>query len=423
MRGLLVYLLNKIYQLLPLPLHTKIFLKNLIYPQIDRLIGKKLNKIQIDNIKNNLSRTNDYAGEVLIIDNLTPRANRDSGSIDQINFIKILTENNYRVYFLPSSNLAFDGKYSEYLVSLGVITFCKELHHTTRNILKTHGEKFSHILFYRYTNFFLLERLADKFSPSSRKILMTVDLHHIRDPRIGLISRKSKIKEKELLCIDRADTVVVVSESEKLYLETLGYQDIFLLPLLRENNDSQPKNIHKDVRIGFIGGFNHPPNEESIKWIINSLWPNIQKMDKNGWKISELIICGSNIPQSFIDANKVDGIKFMQSIEDEKSFFDLIDISIAPIFSGAGLKGKVVSSFSYCVPVIGTEIAFDGFPEKFSNEAIFLIANNPQEYLKQIEHLVLTEDLYKEISQHCNTYFNKNFTRNILEERVLQILS
>ena len=59
-------------------------------------------------------------------------------------------------------------------------------------------------------------------------------------------------------------------------------------------------------------------------------------------------------------------------IEDEADAFRTARISLAPLPFGAGLKGKVLSSFTYRTPVLGTNFAFEGFEnldQKFFTES------------------------------------------------------
>ena len=59
-------------------------------------------------------------------------------------------------------------------------------------------------------------------------------------------------------------------------------------------------------------------------------------------------------------------------IEDEADAFRTARISLAPLSFGAGLKGKVLSSFIYKTPVLGTNFAFQGFEDldaKFFTES------------------------------------------------------
>ena len=57
--------------------------------------------------------------------------------------------------------------------------------------------------------------------------------------------------------------------------------------------------------------------------------------------------------------------------------------NFAPLFTGAGVKQKVFESIACGTPVIGTEIAFEGLPEKYSN--MMLLANDVESYLKAME--------------------------------------
>src|SRR5690606_23415685 len=59
-------------------------------------------------------------GHILIIDACTPTPDQDSGSLDMFNLMRILRSQNHRVHFIPQSNFAHFGAYTERLQEMGV---------------------------------------------------------------------------------------------------------------------------------------------------------------------------------------------------------------------------------------------------------------------------------------------------------------
>ncbi|MCX6186366.1 MAG: glycosyltransferase family 4 protein, partial [Bacteroidetes bacterium] len=58
---------------------------------------------------------------------------------------------------------------------------------------------------------------------------------------------------------------------------------------------------------------------------------------------------------------------------------------IAPIFSGAGVKVKVLDALSSGTPIIGTHIAFEGIDDTIFSNAMFL-CNNENDFVDKINN-------------------------------------
>jgi GT2 family glycosyltransferase len=361
---------------------------------------------------------------ILIIDSISPRGDHDSGSLDQINLIDILIKNGMRVHLAPIDNFLHDGSYTEELQKKGVNCLYSPFYNSIDEVLKDYGDIFSHILIYRYHNFISTEKAIEKYCPKAIKVLMTVDLHHVRAESEGLKGSKlEEIKRNELYAIKNSHASVVLSDTELSYLKSLNLSNISQLPIIRESTSFIQKAKKESFTLGFIGGYNHPPNIKAVNFLMEDLWPALNKYFEKKEKVPpKLLIAGSNMPNELLNKSSKN-VSIIGFQEDLAAFFDSIDASISPLFSGAGLKGKIVSSFSFSTPVLGTPLAFDGFPNKSQFNNIFLECKSIDEFIFMIEELIDDDQKYKNIVIDSWNYFNSNFTKDVLEDSVLKILS
>ena len=120
---------------------------------------------------------------VLIIDEVTPRPDEDSGSNDMYNLIDILLENGFRVHFFPNSNQAIDGDYTFNLQKKGVNCLYHPTFKNIDDIEQSIGNIFSHVVLTRLSIADeLFEKVKSLFS-NARIIFNTVDLHSLREKR------------------------------------------------------------------------------------------------------------------------------------------------------------------------------------------------------------------------------------------------
>lgn len=363
-------------------------------------------------------------GHILIIDSITPRMNRDSGSIDQINLIKVLLSENYRIHFVPVDNFQKDGAYTEYLQNLGVNCIYFPFFNSLDDFLIETGDIFDAIFFYRYSNLISNLSVTKKLCSSAKNILMTVDLHHLRESRSSNNKFKNQqIKKLELDAIRKADISVVLSNFEKDYLINEGVSNsLKTIPLIRQAKPYKKRLFEKTKGIGFIGGYNHPPNVESFYWLVEEIWPQlIEEFNSKNLTIPKLYIAGSNMPQEFYNYRS-DHIEILGFQESTSKFFDSINFSICALKSGAGLKGKVASSISYGVPVIGSKYAFEGFPNSIEEKNFFIEANTTKEFISCIDECMLKVKNYERISKKAWEYFDQNFTTDALRSEIISLL-
>lgn len=323
-------------------------------------------------------------GVILWIDYQLPDPTRDSGSVRAVEVAKLLRELGYLVIFVPQ-NGDFLGLNPYWLAREGV--HLQRSLSTAYNLLSRLGLSPDTVILSRVTvakEFFAKIR---GIFPNARIVFDTVDLHFLRLERQALSSNSSSLesvasrtREVELDLIGKADTTLVVSDAE--------------LALLRKINPKAEievvSNIHQQVlhlekpvdALGmvFVGSFNHPPNEEGIRWFLDRVWPKLpQEVRSEG-----LRIVGPNPPtwlKNFADQD----VQVMGWVESSMEVVSSSRVSIAPILSGAGVKGKVGEAMTAQTPVVGTSIALEGMGLVDSESC--LIADAPEEFAMAITYL------------------------------------
>jgi hypothetical protein len=123
----------------------------------------------------------------------------------------------------------------------------------------------------------------------------------------------------------------------------------------------------------FFGLWSRKENLEGLMWFIKKVYPLIDLNDKTkftiiGSGLSEKIKKNIAFNSHFEYAGFVD--KPLDVIYQSRAL-------IAPLFSGAGVKVKVIDTYTTGTPVIGTDITFEGLP---NIDGLQYLAKTPQEY-------------------------------------------
>ena len=156
----------------------------------------------------------------------------------------------------------------------------------------------------------------------------------------------------------------------------------------------------------FIGALDWAPNQEGLNWFIKNLWPRIHT------KFPDLIfkIAGRNAPEKIIANFNKPNIEYIGAVDNAYQFMNQNAIMIAPLFSGSGMRIKIIEGMSLGKVIITTTIGSEGIDTNH-NENI-LIADTEMDFIKSIEQLVTDQNLFNKISNNAIKFIENNFNNN-----------
>ena len=127
----------------------------------------------------------------------------------------------------------------------------------------------------------------------------------------------------------------------------------------------------------FIGKWSRADNLDGIVWFFKEVAPLI----KENVTIS---IIGKGFPNDKIsNSNPRIKVNILGFVNNPYDMIANCTAVLSPLFTGAGIKVKVIESLACGAPVIGTSIAFEGLDTKFSD--FMLLCNEPSDYINAME--------------------------------------
>ncbi|CAN5770703.1 hypothetical protein BH20PSE1_BH20PSE1_02780 [soil metagenome] len=335
----------------------------------------------------------------LFVDACTPAPDHDSGSIDALNLMLMLKQFGLHVTFCPNSNSAHFGRYTRDLQRRGIECLYRPFVSRLEPWLEEHGRELTVVVLSRVSQASPVLPLVRNLAPQATIVFNTVDIHFLRLAREAeLGSDRTKLEDSErtrraeLEVMVNVDLTLVVSKHEKEMLRSLVPEaNIGWLPLPREipGRSENPSTKRRDIV--FLGGFDHLPNRDAVEYFLKEIWPLILAEDPN----AHFVIAGSKMPKDYGNLTQ-EGVEVRGLVEDLDAFFAEARMSVAPLRYGAGQKGKIVTSFSYGVPVVCTPVAAEGM-EIFDGEHA-LIAGTPRDFAQAVLRLLLDDSLWERLS-------------------------
>ncbi len=363
-------------------------------------------------------------GTILVIDERIPFPDRDSGSMDTYQYLRILTSFGLHVIFASEIFTTHMGRYTSDLQKLGVEVLYSPYWTDFEQILKSIGSSLDYVLVYRAP---VAAKILDQIrehAPQAKIIFDTVDLHFLRMEREAALSKSSdriqlanKMKDVELDLIGKVDATIILSHFEKeLVREILPTAALYEIPIVREIPPYSEIGFDDRRDVVFVGGYEHLPNVDAVKWFVAEVFPLLTMKLFDG----NFIIVGSNVPPEITDLAKP-GIVVRGFVDDLEGVFSKVRLSVAPIRYGAGLKGKVISSMNCGVPVVATSIAVEG-GGFIAGESV-LVADDAELMAETIMHLYTDKTRWESISRNAYDYSCNNFSVPVIAAKLHNLLT
>lgn len=359
---------------------------------------------------------------LLLIDSCTPTPDRDSGSMDVFNSIRIFLALGFRVSFIPESNLLDLGPYTRALEDLGVECLHAPRISSVKSWLQAWGATYDAVMLFRAPVAIRHLSHVRRYCPQARVIFSTIDLHFLRESRQSGTTPEpttawNPLHRAELDCIQRADKTIVISEAERRWLEAAipGLQ-LALVPLVRELPASREVAFEDRAGMAFIGNFQHPPNVDAVRYFLEEIWPEIHR------QLPEVVfyIVGSYLPGSLnIQANE--DVVALGYVEDLDAIFGSIRLTVAPLRFGAGLKGKVVTSLGYGVPAVVSSIAAEGMGLVDGEEV--LVADGVEAFRDQVLNAYRDQRLWERLAREGRAAAQRLYSLEVSRQAYREIFS
>jgi len=109
-------------------------------------------------------------------------------------------------------------------------------------------------------------------------------------------------------------------------------------------------------RIVFIGSLDFRPNQQTVSWIVDELWPRVRERAPD----AHLAIAGSAPPAWLRDRARERGVELHANVADADAFLRRASVVLAPLFAGGGMRIKVLEAMAHAKPVVATAIGAGG---------------------------------------------------------------
>ena len=186
------------------------------------------------------------------------------------------------------------------------------------------------------------------------------------------------LRRYEMSILDKVDGIAAITLTDASYFRRVTATPVIDLPFGIDIDRFSPVyKIGEKPTFYHIGSMNWMPNEEGIKWFLKNVWDDVHKRIPE----AKLYLAGRNMPQWLLKTKKKN-VVVVGEVPDAHEFVTTHGIAIVPLFSGSGMRIKIIESMALGKTVITTMVGAEGIPySEFEN---IIIADNEPKMVESI---------------------------------------
>jgi polysaccharide biosynthesis protein PslH len=195
-----------------------------------------------------------------------------------------------------------------------------------------------------------------------------------------LKNQNKQLQKFEVGHLNEFDVLLAITGRDMEAFRQLGFRNTGVVAPVGLDLTEYPfdnQQIAPANTVGFIGALDWMPNQHGLVWFLENVWPKVAKCFPN----AQFHIAGKNTPNWL--RTKTNGQATVHGeVQDAKAFIRAHGVLVAPLFSGSGIKIKVLEGMALGRVVVTTSIGAEGIPALHGQH--LLIANSVSDFEKQL---------------------------------------
>ncbi len=229
-----------------------------------------------------------------------------------------------------------------------------------------------------------------------------------------LKNQNRQLREFEVQALNQFDLLIAITQPDMDIFRSLGYAKQGIVAPVGIDLSEYPENemgADSAKRLCFIGALDWMPNQQGLVWFLERVWQKLSSTNKE----LQFQIAGKNTPD-WVRQKAGESATVHGEVPDAKAFIQGHGILVAPLFSGSGIKIKVLEGMALGRVVITTEIGAEGIPA--INGQHLLIANNAEEFERQLNWCFENPAAAAKIGKQARSFIQHSFDLSEIGKQV-----
>ena len=224
-----------------------------------------------------------------------------------------------------------------------------------------------------------------------------------------------RLKNEEIKFWNNIDSILSISETDRSYIIKQCPTPTYTLGLHIEKRHLQYNDQSTKVDFFHLGAMDWLPNQDGINWILKDVFPKVKQKEKS----AEIHLAGRAMPTK-LKSHKQDGYYNHGEVSNASDFMSKHKVMLVPLFTGSGIRVKIIDGMSLGKCIISTSIGVKGI--NCSNNKNILIANTENEFIEAMCFCIQNPDKVNEIGNEAKKYARENFSKQHITNELKKII-
>jgi polysaccharide biosynthesis protein PslH len=231
--------------------------------------------------------------------------------------------------------------------------------------------------------------------------------------QLYLNSLTERIRNFERDAWKQYDLLLPITEKDSYLVTRLeDVNDMIIAPFSIDTTLIRP-NPANERWVGYhIGAMDWLPNQDAINWFLSKAWPKVHSAAPK----FEFYFAGRHMPKEFTRMN-IPGVHCVEEVADAHQFIADKKILIVPLWSGGGVRVKILEAMAAGKIVITTSKGIKGIDAKPGEH--FLLAQKPEDFARSVKWCLDNKQLAEEMAQNAYHLVKERYDYNKVIKTVI----
>lgn len=275
-----------------------------------------------------------------------------------------------------------------------------------------------------YVDHWLMWPVSERFHAKSRRLLNLHNAEHMiferaADTHRGILKPLLRLEafrvRRYLRHIGmKADAIHSISEADRHELIAIGLPASRITSILPCVDVTAGTTGRPGGRVLFAGTLTWAPNAEGLDWFLRDVLPGLTLTEP-------LQVVGGEPLPSWHQLPASAKVEFLGRVPSVEPLYAEAGVMIAPVFSGSGIKLKIVNSLARGLPVVTTSCGIEGFPPGW--EGAVRVSDEPAGFGRAVSEIIEDAEGWAVASQQAKQYAARHFSSEAARSKLEECLN
>jgi glycosyltransferase involved in cell wall biosynthesis len=227
--------------------------------------------------------------------------------------------------------------------------------------------------------------------------------HSNRLKQIYFNNLTERVRNFERAAWKEYDLLLPITEKDANLVSRLEEIDHMIIAPFSIDIEKVKPSDNTERWVGYhIGAMDWIANREGIRWFLDKAWPGIHRAVPK----FEFYFAGRKMPDEFKNLH-INGVFCFDEVPDAEAFIADKKILIVPLWSGGGIRVKILEAMAAGKIVITTRTGIKGIEAKHGEH--YLLANKPEEFARAVKWCFDNKHAAEKMVENARTLIKEKY--------------